>query len=93
MIFLNAFSFLGLMLRKKSGKNPSLNEKKIYRICPCKKMAESGSLSLICMYSAMGGFLYSTSSISLVGFGELYFNLILAFSLLCAILGWKLKLE
>ena len=56
-------------------------------------MAESGSLSLICMYSAMGGFLYSTSSISLVGFGELYFNLILAFSLLCAILGWKLKLE
>ena len=92
-IFINAFSFLGLILRKKGEETPSFNEKKFYKICPCKRMAESGTLSLICMYSAMGGFLYSSSSISLIGFMELYLNLILVLSLLCAFLGWKLKLE
>ncbi len=56
-------------------------------------MAQSGSLSLICMYSAMGGFLYSASSISFIGFGDLYFNLILVLSLISVVLGWKLKLE
>lgn len=83
-IFLNCFALLGLKLKNKT-------KKKVYKICPCKKMAENGTLSTLCMYSAMGGFLYSTTSISFIGFKNLELNLIFLFSLSCAYLGWRLK--
>lgn len=90
-IFLNIFAFLGLFLGNK--KKNQLNDKKFYRICPCKKMAENGFLSAICFYSAAGGFFYSVLSIGFIGFGNLILDLIFAFTLLNAFLGWKLKLE
>ncbi|WP_420973963.1 hypothetical protein, partial [Campylobacter jejuni] len=55
-IFLNIFALFGLFLEKK--KKNQFNDKKSYNICPCKNMAEIGSLSTICMYSAGGGFFY-----------------------------------
>lgn len=54
-IFLNLFALFGLFLGNK--KKNQFNDKKFYKICPCKKMAENGSLSTICIYSAVGGFL------------------------------------
>lgn len=56
-------------------------------------MAENGSLSMICMYSAMGGFLYSATSLSFIGFVNLELNALFALSLLCAYVGWRLKKE
>ncbi|APA81077.1 Small hydrophobic protein [Campylobacter jejuni subsp. jejuni D42a] len=53
-IFLNLFALFGLFLGNK--KKNQFNDKKFYKICPCKKMAENGSLSTICIYSAVGGF-------------------------------------
>lgn len=90
-IFLNIFALLGLILGNK--KKNQFNNKKFHRICPCKKMAENGSLSAICFYSAAGGFFYSVLSIGYIGFGNLILNLIFVFTLLSAFLGWKLKLE
>ncbi len=39
-------------------------------------MAENGSLSTICIYSAVGGFFYSVLSIGFVGFGNWTLNFI-----------------
>ncbi|MCX2683589.1 hypothetical protein OQH60_06895 [Campylobacter sp. MIT 21-1685] len=83
-LFLNIFSLIGLKFRKKTTKS-------FTKLCPCKKMAENGSLSTICMYAAMGGFLYSATSLSLIGFQNLSLNCIFVLSLLCAFIGWKLK--
>lgn len=60
-VFLDAFALLGLLLGNK--KKNQFNDKKFYKICPCKQMAENGSLSTICIYSAVGGFFYSVLSI------------------------------
>lgn len=90
-IFLNLFAFLGLFLGNKNKKQ--FNEKKFYKFCPCKKMAENGSLSTICIYSAVGGFFYSVLSIGFIGFGNLTLNFIFLLTLLSAFLGWKLKLD
>ena len=87
--FLIIFGLLGLKFQKKS----QFNDKKFYRLCPCKKMAENGSLSMICMYSAMGGFLYSATSLSFIGFVNLELNALFVLSLLCAYVGWRLKAE
>ncbi|MBM0637078.1 hypothetical protein LNU06_02820 [Campylobacter sp. VicNov18] len=89
-IFLNAFAILGLFFKSKQ-KN-QFNEKKFYKICPCKKMAENGILSTICIYSAVGGFTYSVLSIGLIGFVNWDINLIFLMGILSAFLGWKLKL-
>lgn len=56
-------------------------------------MAENGSLSTICIYSAVGGFFYSVLSIGYIGFGDLFLNLIFLFTLLSAYMSWKLKLD
>jgi len=88
-IFLDFFAFLGWIFEKQE-KN-KFNEKKFLKLCPCKKMAQNGTLASICTYSAMGGFLYSSTSISLVGFGNFYFNTLFILSLICAFLAWKLK--
>ncbi len=90
-IFINIFSFLGLFLGQK--KKNQFDNKKFYKICPCKKMAENGSLSTICIYSAVGGFFYSVLSIGFIGFGNLILDLIFLLTLLSAFLGWKLKIE
>ncbi|MBZ7928037.1 hypothetical protein [Campylobacter molothri] len=90
-IFLNIFALLGLFFRK--GKKNQFNEKKFSRICPCKKMAENGSLSTICIYCAVGGLFYSVLSIGFIGFQNWALDLILALSLLIAFLGWKLKID
>ena len=90
-IFLNLFALFGLFLGNK--KKNQFNDKKFYKICPCKKMAENGSLSTICIYSAVGGFFYSVLSIGYIGFGDLFLNLIFLFTLLSAYMGWKLKLD
>ncbi|HHW4074206.1 TPA: hypothetical protein ACUU7D_001406, partial [Campylobacter coli] len=74
-------------------KKNQFNDKKFYKICPCKQMAENGSLSTICIYSAVGGFFYSVLSIGYIGFGDLFLNLIFLFTLLSAYMGWKLKLD
>lgn len=87
--FLIIFGLLGLKFQKKA----QTNDKKFYRLCPCKKMAENGSLSMICMYSAMGGFLYSATSLSFIGFVNLELNALFVLSLLCAYVGWRLKKE
>ncbi|MFK0358920.1 hypothetical protein ACISIO_07380, partial [Campylobacter coli] len=60
-VFLDAFALLGLLLGNK--KKNQFNDKKFYKICPCKQMAENGSLSTICIYSAVGGFFYSVLSL------------------------------
>lgn len=91
LIFLNIFALLGLFLRNKN-KN-QFNNKKFHKICPCKKMAENGSLSTICIYTAVCGFFYSVLSIGLIGFGNLTLNLIFLITLLLAFLGWELKLD
>ncbi|TKX30032.1 hypothetical protein CQA69_06665 [Campylobacter estrildidarum] len=90
-IFLNIFALLGLLFG--NNKKNQFNEKKFYRICPCKRMAENGSLSTICMYCAIGGFFYSMLSIGLIGFGNWALNVILILTLSSAFLGWKLKLD
>ncbi|TKX32462.1 hypothetical protein [Campylobacter aviculae] len=90
-IFLNIFALLGLFFG--TNKKNQFNEKKFYKICPCKRMAENGSLSTICMYSAVGGFFYSVLSIGLIGFGNLALDLIFILTLTTAFLGWKLKLD
>ncbi|MBS4234747.1 hypothetical protein [Campylobacter vulpis] len=87
--FLIIFGLLGLEFQKKA----KTNDKKFYRLCPCKKMAENGSLSMICMYSAMGGFLYSATSLSFIGFSNLKLDALFVLSLLCAYVGWRLKGE
>lgn len=87
--FLIIFGLLGLKFQKKA----KTNTKKFYRLCPCKKMAENGSLSMICMYSAMGGFLYSATSLSFIGFSNLSLDALFVLSLLCAYVGWRLKGE
>ncbi|EAK0965149.1 hypothetical protein A0Y90_01640 [Campylobacter upsaliensis] len=87
--FLTIFGLLGLKFQKKS----QTNNEKFYHFCPCKKMVENGSLSMICMYSAMGGFLYSATSLSFIGFVNLELNALFALSLLCAYVGWRLKKE
>lgn len=89
-IFLDLFALLGLFLEKK--KQISDN-KKIYKICPCKKMAENGTLSTVCIYCAVGGFFYSVLSIGLIGLGNLALDFIFLLTLLSALLGWKLKLD
>lgn len=89
-IFLDLFALLGLFLEKK--KQISDN-KKIYKICPCKKMAENGTLSTVCIYCAVGGFFYSVLSIGLIGLGNLALDFIFLLTLLSAFLGWKLKLD
>ncbi|EIW1008715.1 hypothetical protein RO509_000768, partial [Campylobacter jejuni] len=55
--------------------------------------AENGSLSTICIYSAVGGFFYSVLSIGFVGFGNWTLNFIFLLALLSVFLGWKLKLD
>ncbi|EAI8363643.1 hypothetical protein CUT28_05020 [Campylobacter coli] len=90
-VFLDAFALLGLLLGNK--KKNQFNDKKFYKFCPCKQMAENGSLSTICIYSAVGGFFYSVLSIGYIGFGDLFLNLIFLFTLLSAYMGWKLKLD
>ena len=89
-ILLDLFALLGLFLEKK--KQISDN-KKIYKICPCKKMAENGTLSTVCIYCAVGGFFYSVLSIGLIGLGNLALDFIFLLTLLSAFLGWKLKLD
>lgn len=86
---LNLFAFLGLKLQKKS----TSSKTQFYRHCPCKKMADDGSLSTICMYAAVGGFLYSAYSLSFVGFIDLRLDALFLLVLLCAYLGWCLKSE
>lgn len=56
-------------------------------------MAENGSLSTICIYTAVGGLFYSVLSISFIGFENLALNLIFLFTIFTAFLGWKLKLD
>ncbi|TNO80451.1 hypothetical protein FHQ06_07595 [Campylobacter coli] len=90
-VFLDAFALLGLLLGNK--KKNQFNDKKFYKICPCKQMAENGSLSTICIYAAVGGFFYSVLSIGYIGFSDLFLNLIFLFTLLSAYMGWKLKLD
>ncbi|EFO6221945.1 hypothetical protein HNH42_001636 [Campylobacter jejuni] len=90
-IFLNLFALFGLFLGNK--KKNQFNDKKFYKICPCKKMAENGSLSTICIYSAVGGFFYSVLSIGFAGFGNWTLNFIFLLALLSVFLGWKLKLD
>lgn len=89
-IFLDLFALLGLFLEKKKQIN---DNKKIYKICPCKKMAENGTLSTVCIYCAVGGFFYSVLSIGLIGLGNLALDFIFLLTLLSAFLGWKLKLD
>lgn len=86
---LDMFALLGLKFQKKSKSSPV----KFYRHCPCKKMADNGSLSTICMYAAMGGFLYSGYALSFVGVGNLVLDVLFLLVLLCGYLGWSLKSE
>ncbi|MDO4673976.1 hypothetical protein [Campylobacter sp.] len=86
---LDLFALLGLKFQKKAAKSTA----KIYRHCPCKKMADNGSLSTLCMYAAMGGFLYSGYALSFVGLGDWVLDGLFLLVLVCGYLGWNLKRE
>ena len=88
LIFLNIFALLGLVLSK--NKKPA---QKSYKFCPCKQMAQNGSLSTICIYSAIAGFFYSVLSMGFVGILNLRLDLIFLLTIFSAYLGWKLKLD
>lgn len=54
LLFLNLFALFGLFLGNK--KKNQFNDKNFIKSAHV-KMAENGSLSTICIYSAVGGFL------------------------------------
>lgn len=65
--------------------------KGLYKHCPCRKAVENGTMSSICVYSSVAGFMMSLTDIALMGdYGALNF-ILLALSLVCAYFGWVLK--
>ncbi|KAA6224971.1 MULTISPECIES: hypothetical protein [unclassified Campylobacter] len=89
LIFIICFSLLGFFFSRKPKEKPTFYN----RICPCRKMADDGSLSKICIYIGAATFLYSTTYISLAKFINPYINLIFLLSFICVFIGWKLKLS
>lgn len=75
---------------------PSLEQRKrrlkgLYKHCPCRKAVENGTMSSVCVYSSVAGFMLSLSDIALMGDLQALNFILLALSLACAYFGWVLK--
>ena len=63
----------------------------LYKHCPCRKAVENGTMSTLCIYSSVAGFMLSLTNIALMGNYATQNFIVLALSMLCAWLGWVLK--
>ena len=94
LIVLCIFSFLGMKFAKKhkeAQEGKQLRLKKLYKNCPCRKSADSGILSVICIYSAAGAFMLAFINIGFVFNYSKDILLMIVLSIFCFFFGWILK--
>ncbi|TEY02437.1 hypothetical protein [Campylobacter sp. US33a] len=89
LLVLNFITLIAVLINFKYPTEENL-QKSFIKFCPCRKMAQNGILYKIAIYSAMGGFLLSSTFLSLIEF-NLYALFSLFLSLLCAYLTWFIK--
>lgn len=63
----------------------------LYKHCPCRKAVENGTMSSICVYSGVAGFMLSVTNVALMSNYSTTNFIIFALSLISAYFGWVLK--
>lgn len=63
----------------------------LYKHCPCRKAVENGTMSSICIYSGVAGFMLSVTNVALMSNYSTTNFIVFALSLICAYFGWVLK--
>lgn len=81
---LDFFMILALVFKK------NLKQEKSFRFCPCKAFENSFFMRIL-SFCVMGGFLYSATSLSFVGFSNFKLDALFILVLLCAFLILKIK--
>lgn len=77
--------FISAVPRKKSALSG------LYKHCPCRKAVENGTMSSICVYSGVAGFMLSLTNIALISDYRAMNFIVLALSSISAWFGWILK--
>lgn len=95
--FLLLIALIGMKFAKKHQElsAPHSNKKSafkgLYKHCPCRRAVENGTMSVICIYSGVGGFMLSLSNIALMSNHNTANFIVLTLSTICAYMGWVLK--
>lgn len=63
----------------------------LYKHCPCRKAVENGTMSSICVYSGVAGFMLSVTNVALMSNYSTTNFIVFALSLICLWFGWVLK--
>ena len=95
LAFLAFFALLGASFQKKheqlEAQRRKSRLKSLYKNCPCRRGVENGFLSTACLYSASAGFMLALTNITLIANYSSKNFIVLALSLFCFYLGWRLK--
>ena len=100
LAFLSFITLLGAKFAQKHNElnaiQPNAPQKKsalkgLYKHCPCRTAVENGTMSSICIYSSVAGFMLSLTNIALMGNYATQNFIVLVLSIFCAWLGWVLK--